>query len=552
MYDRHKCGPESRNAQNKTIAERLETLEEMVATDSKTVSSVAKPLTLEQRVARLEGVFVKDLGGHLQLRPNELRPKTLLTTPIISGSSNSRIHTINALQDAEAKCSDFASSLPLLGSLHQKGQELRTYVCYGQPSVPNGQHAQSQLDGPALQPLEFSLGFIPLENVRPFVMTTVFAIAIIARRLGMSWESFNPEAGSMKAQGNGQAIVSIPARPTGRVLQYTSLKNGVTTTGKSVIKDFKKFSDSELYVSTREADMMGFGLLPGCDDLNIPSFQVGTNEDVYATMDFLDTTRKASAKLRDVNRLLVGKWDEHCMYGFSDIIALAAPMIHRKHCAIIRVPAPAEYSWSLLSQKECFVVFYNRLKHHLCTISKAASLEQAGWVLEKYQYLKMQYNNKWENGAENSNQVSRHDLIFLGDVHRCWISATKYLVQIQEKHGLHYLDLMASHISNAVNYWGDAWQRLREGRARENYGLRALEAEGAHLYFDYLPLIVKDMRAKGFEGPERIVHEAWFTLMFRAFCWWRCHDLNLGADQGLKGSPLPSRYWDCKLPVYIC
>ena len=42
-------------------------------------------------------------------------------------------------------------------------------------------------------------------------------------------------------------------------------------------------------------------------------------------MDILDGTRKASSKLRDVNRLLVGKWDAHCMYEFSNIIALAAP-----------------------------------------------------------------------------------------------------------------------------------------------------------------------------------------------------------------------------------
>ena len=81
----------------------------------------------------------------------------------------------------------------------------------------------------------------------------------------------------------------------------------------------------------------------------------------------------------------------------------------------------------------------------------------------------------------------------------CWNAATEYLVQLQETHHLHYLDLMASHISHAVNYWGDGWKQLNRGKARDNYGLKALEAEGAHLSFDYLPLIVEDIRNKGFK-----------------------------------------------------
>lgn len=153
--------------------------------------------------------------------------------------------------------------------------------------------------------------------------------------------------------------------------------------------------------------------------------------------------------------------------------------------------------------------------------------------------------------AENPDRVNGRDLKFLEEVHDCWDAATDYFVRIQEKHHLRYLDLMASHISHAVNYWCDAWQRLKAGNARENDGLRALEAEGSHLYFDNLPLIVDDMRRKGFEGPEELVHEAWFTLMFRAFCWWRCHSLHPGEDPSGKGSPLPSRYWDCKVPVCI-
>lgn len=390
---------------------------------------------------------------------------------------------------------------------------------------------------------------MPPDIVRPLAITTVADLAVIARRLGMSWKVFNPEGGSMRAEGNGHSISSTLAGSIGLVLQYIHHEGGVKSSEKPISRHVEELPKSELYIPTREADMMGFGILPGCDILDVPTFNVGTTDEVYATMDILDNTRNASERLRDLNCLLVGKWDAHCMYGFSDIIALAAPMLRRRHSTIVRVPTPAEYCSSLLSHKECFVVFYNRLKEYLGTRSEDR-FEQAIWVLKQYERLKSRHS-EWENEAENNNKVNDSDLTFLDNVHHRWDSTTDYFVQLQEAHHLHYLDLMASHISHAVNYWGDAWQQLKQGKARDNYGLRALEAEGAHLYFDYLPLIVEDMRRKGFEGPERLVHEAWFTLMFRAFCWWRCHSLHPGEDPSYKGSTLPSRHWDSKLPVYI-
>ena len=80
------------------------------------------------------------------------------------------------------------------------------------------------------------------------------------------------------------------------------------------------------------------------------------------------------------------------MYGFSDIIALAAPMIRYRHSTIIRVPMPAEYCSSLLSHKECFVVFHNRFKDFLGSQSVEGPLQQTGWVLEQYERLKARYS----------------------------------------------------------------------------------------------------------------------------------------------------------------
>ena len=139
---------------------------------------------------------------------------------------------------------------------------------------------------------------MPSGSMRPFVVTTVSDIVRIARRLGMSWEVFDPEGGSLRAQGNGHGIFSLVPRSTCILLQYENPEFGVMSTEKRISLGDRIFSKSELYIPTGEADMMGFGILPGCNSLNILSFQLGTTDDIYATMDILDNSGKASAKLR--------------------------------------------------------------------------------------------------------------------------------------------------------------------------------------------------------------------------------------------------------------
>lgn len=449
-------------------------------------------------------------------------------------------------RDGDGIGNEFTGPLPLLQSLCQNEFELESYGCYDQQILPGGQNGQGQLVRPAVRYRETPWDRLPREMDRPSAVSTISDIAILARRLGMSWDVFNPEGGCTKAVGNGHGIFSTFTRSVGLQLQSVHLGGGVAFVDRSASPNVGRVSKAELYIPTREADMMGLGILPGCISLNIPNMKLGTTAEVYATMDILDSTRKASSTLRDVNRLLVGKWDAHCMYAFSDIIALAAPIIRRRHSTIVRLPMLTEFCSNLLSQRECFVVFHNRLKEYTATHSS----EQANWVLKHYEQLKSKYN-EWENEAEHNSPVNGSDLGFLEEVHDCWDAATEYFVRMEEQQDLRYLDLMAAHIAHAVNYWGNAWRRLKQEIARDNYGLRALEAEGSHLYFDYSSLIVEDMRKKGFEGPEKVVHDAWFMLMFRAFCWWRCHSLHPGEDPSHKGSPLPSRYWDCKMPVYI-
>ena len=433
----HESDPKFPDEKKESLEERLKIMEELVAQNSRTIT------LLEEQVTGHGARLAKDFRTKTHLTipqiflaafhidQNQHRAATVSTDDqieYVSGSPESRFRTRNVSPAGEEIGGELNCWLPLLRSLHQNEWELESYGCYNQKTLPGDPNAQGQLVSPAVWYREMSWDFIPPAMVRPCAVTTASDIAILARRLGMLWEVFNPEGGSMRALGNGHGIFSVFTRPTGLHLQYTHLEDGAMSTVKSASPTNGRLSKAELYIPTREADMMGFGILPGCHRLNVPNMKVGTTAEVYATMDFLDSHWKGSTKLRNVNRLLVGNWDAHCMlYRFSDIIALAAPMIRGRHSEIVRVPMRAEYCSSLLSHKECFVAFHNRLKEYMVTQSS----EQAAWILKQYEQLKSQYS-EWENEAGYNNQVNGFDLDFLEKVHDCWDAATDYLVQ-QEK-----------------------------------------------------------------------------------------------------------------------
>ena len=296
-----------------------------------------------------------------------------------------------------------------------------------------------------------------------------------------------------------------------------------------------------MHAPLRPADLMAFGILTGSDTLSVPAFKIGTFEQVLVTTDILDSTRKASQKLRDIHNLLVDKWDAQATYGFSDIISLAMPVIRLRGSTMTRIPIPTPHYSSIMNTREGFVIFSDRLNGYITDQATSSGLSTTSshhttWVLKQYQTLKARYP-EWETGNSVDSRATCHpSLAFLEEVHTCHNETTDYFLQLQKLNHLRYFDLLASHVSHAVNYWGDAWHNIRNKQTRprprhNGTPLRALEAEGMHLYFDYLPKIVADMRQRGYEGEDNLVYEAWFMMMFRAFCWNRCHFSGKGQEQ---------------------
>lgn len=269
------------------------------------------------------------------------------------------------------QCNKMVCWIPFLKSLNQNEVELLKRRCYSRSD------SASRLIKPGVIFQERSWDFMSPEIVRPFAVTNISNIGVMARHLGMTWTDFRPEDGIMRAEGNGHVLSSTFVRSIRIILQYMYV--GPPTIGsplsRTSLQSDRTPLQSNIYIPTCEMDMLGFGILPGYKALSIPDFRIGTINEVYAAINFLDKLYKASQKIKDVWRI-----EANSTFGFSDLIPLAAPMMRQRGSTVIRLPIPTQYCVGLTCHKESYIVFYNRLKNFIAS-KNGAVFDRIKWVL---------------------------------------------------------------------------------------------------------------------------------------------------------------------------
>ncbi|KAL8936385.1 MAG: hypothetical protein Q9216_004958 [Gyalolechia sp. 2 TL-2023] len=443
---------------------------------------------------------------------------------------------------------ELACWLPFLSSIRSNESDLHQQKSY-EESIQYHSHRR-----PACRFVRNSWDFMAPELLRPLAVTNIGDIAVIVQRLGMRWLAFRPEDGEMRAEGDGHIIYSTLVRSIGPILHYASENLNYESANRYTRTGGKKLSNGGFngllaaehrFINTAEADMLRFGIMPCHDLMNGKQFALGTIDEVCTTLDSLDLSGSASKKVRD-NRQL----DPTSTFGFSDLISMAAPMFRLKGSVNIRLPVPTEHCVGLTSHIEGFVVFRQRLGEYVD--GTLAVSPQILWVLQTYDAFKAKESRHWEHLDTELFAEDFSLFPFLDEVHKAWDQTTTYFEEIRDSHGFSYHRLVAAHMKYAVHYWHEAHGRIRDGAGREHHGLCDWLAEGMHLYWDYLPQIARDLRAYGKHHlPEVLIIEAWITLMFRAFCWSRCHYFCLATERYPDSKRLPSRYWNSKLPVYL-
>ena len=213
----------------------------------------------------------------------------------------------------------------------------------------------------------------------------------------------------------------------------------------------------------------------------MPDYPMSSIEDIYRTLNSLDSSCKASKLVRDAREI-----ESTCTFGFSDLIPLAAPMFRLENSTHTHIPTPSEYCVGLTCHREGFVVFHRRLREDIRKPDSRNS-ERRTWVLEQHEILQTWYV-EWEDEIQANMNGGTRNLDFLNDCHDRWETCTQYFEERQvAQRPLRYLDLVAAHIKHAV-HWNDAWEHLRgdNGKKRRDLPdpqLRDWIAEGAQMYW---------------------------------------------------------------------
>ena len=404
---------------------------------------------------------------------------------------------------------------------------------------------------PAIQIIQKSWDFMPSDVVRPMASSTVSDIAIMARRLGMTWKSFDPGSGSMRAEGNGHVITSTMVRSLGTVLQYsfTSRENAGNCS----------------YIPLREADKLGFGLVEFDHRLFGPSMprdlDVGSYEGIASTLTLVTSGhigQSSPAGIESTLRFLSDRMDSSRDFipGLNDLVPLCSAMLSvapsvPKDRWINRIPAPNMYQKGVTSSMEGFRVFESRLQDIVNERLDLAS-NQSQHVLACLRQLREKFGRRWENEQdwEHWDYLTEEDgqdteQSAKGVVMQYHIEMTTYL----QRSNVVYRHLVGEHVLMAIN---DYINNLRDYRS---FGLPDGSSNLLTLsmsdYFDHLPVTTQKVVEKcNYWNPNirltvEEVEDAWFSMIFRAFCWQRSHVMISGVP------PLPSEYWNSKMPVYI-
>ncbi|TAQ91341.1 hypothetical protein B7494_g368 [Chlorociboria aeruginascens] len=503
---------------------------------------------------RFETIFVIPRITYSPIRPDMTNMYSELSCSLTGTEESMRVSlTLPGWDSPQARAyydsDELARWVPLLAQLHRQGKVIIEYFPQSPSAVANDTTV------PTVQFITKSWDFMTPEVVRPMASSTVSDVAIMARRLGMIWKAFDPSSGSMRAEGNGHVFTSTLVRSMGTVLEYTY--------------PFRKHEIDCYYIPLKEADKLGFGLVEldhrlfephtGAD-LNVSSYE-GLSKTLSLVMspEILGSSRPLHRALRFISEAM--KEGRDFIPGLNDLVPLCSAMLSNSsgpYAWLRRIPAPNLYSKGVTSSQEGFRVFKQRLESFISEKGNRAT-KQSIYILESIRDIEDRYGLKWEKeemwdkwgldiNRERYGIDSHAERTAKSLIQRHHSEATDFLQQSRAD----YRELVGDHIFSAtvpVKIPEVSSTLGPESTYDLEYNPELLSC--MERYFDDLPsLVSRFYRRTKLRSPEHEitmadVEDAWLTMMFRGFCWQRSHVMIPGVP------PLPSEFWDSKMPVYI-
>lgn len=399
---------------------------------------------------------------------------------------------------------------------------------------------------PALVLKERSWDFQPPDVVRPLAKTTISDIAVLARRMGMRWKDFRPSDGVLRAEGHSHIITSTVVRSLGIILQYGHTGQSAReqrNLGISMTSPIN-MERKEIYIPTMRSDQLGAGVIHGDAESGIPTFTIGTQQEIVVALRKLEKSGESAITLTAILRENPG-----FSLRVADIIAMTLDIIRLRGSALVQVPAPSDNVLGVTTSLVGRRAFRSSLESYVMDLKQVGKPvgQQTQVVLDICNALSHTYQ-QWDT-FDGERQWDEHwtitrDLQFLEKVHDHCGALVKYLsspdpslAQGQSFHpaAFRYVDLLGLHIRFAIF--------CPEGETTPLQAQVPIYELDVIRYFEQLPAIFTAARKAWGWSEERVV-DVWTSMMLRGFCWGACHFL-------VPGERVPTAYYGSQLPVYI-
>lgn len=402
-----------------------------------------------------------------------------------------------------------------------------------------------------------SWDFVPDDVLRPLAITTLSGLAATTRRLGMSWKQFEPNIGTLQAEGNHQVITSTVIRGMGIIIHY--LRD--PELDADVLGHMHLHGTSPL----SQADELLFGRVAHTDLFNLHRalphliLHIGSLSDVSSTLPNLFSDSSAADGMIAALRTRSETGDKDWMESVNDIVAFFTPFLGISTHTRPIIPWPNVSARGMTHT--VFRPFYDQLTA-LVDRRGATASGNSRRLRELYSDLKARFNRP----------ASQRDNIFSWETPKLTFKSEMLATEPDDAKAIWDVFnecesmLYSSPVIQAGRFHVLVTQHLTFSTRIE---ASATDADKMKRMFAALPEMARVVRAE-WDGEGEIlealsttsgsemdgktewvtrptelqVEAAWLAMMLRAMCWQRLHVVQ-------PGMPLPIEYSRSMLPVFI-
>lgn len=463
-------------------------------------------------------------------------------------------------------------------ALHHTGGNGGTY-----PLLPS--QDLNFLRCPSISILRQSWDFVPGDVVRPVAFTSVSAMAVAARRLGLVWKQFEPYDGVFRAEGNHQVITSTVIRGIGTILQYSrDPVMDVDVTAQALLR-----RSSPIVLS----DDLGFGRVGrgGIFGTEVLKLQIGSMADVSGSLPLLFRDPGAADPVIAVLKVGAEKADKEVFADLNDLVPLLTPFLGVSAVERPVVPWPNSSSRGFLASTTAPRAF----EEGLCALIERREMRTSTSTLRRVLAAFRSLQNPPGAGSASvwdytalSTVAADLNVLSARDTKRAWDVCNRMEGSLLDNAVVRrggYAEMVAQHLiatfhvlngdaavgdvermkrlfasladigAAILQFWshegtsdGAVVASLLDGNTDENW---SAEDEDGHRE------VIPDENE--WVSPERNreklppmptqedVEDAWCCMLLRGMCWMRLHVVVPGSV----APPLEGEFCESKLPLYI-